>query len=133
MNLKPQRNRIVYTFIIFLIISFGLLSRTSYIPAIIYPYLGDYLYAFMFYFITAWLFKSQTTFFVLIVSTLSCFFIETLQLYQAPWIVEIRNTTLGSLVLGHGFLWSDLVAYTFGCITGFLGEFIFYKKRLHAI
>ncbi len=48
------------------------------------------------------------------------YLIEVSQLYQANWIVAIRNTTLGSLVLGHGFLWSDLVCYTVGIGLAFL-------------
>ncbi|CKH20539.1 Protein of uncharacterised function (DUF2809) [Streptococcus pneumoniae] len=46
------------------------------------------------------------------------------QLYHAEWIDNIRATTLGGLVLGYGFLWSDLVAYTIGVGVGFLFEFI---------
>ena len=42
------------------------------------------------------------------------------QLYHAEWIDNIRATTLGGLVLGYGFLWSDLVAYTIGVGVGFL-------------
>ena len=36
--------------------------------------------------------------------------VEESQLYHASWIDSIRGTTLGALVLGHGFLWSDLPA-----------------------
>ena len=39
---------------------------------------------------------------------------ETSQLYHAPWIDRIRATTLGGLVLGFGFLWSDIACYTVG-------------------
>ena len=40
--------------------------------------------------------------------------IELSQLYHALWIDAIRNTTLGGLIIGFGFLWSDLVCYTIG-------------------
>ena len=53
-----------------------------------------------------------------------CYGIEVSQLYHAEWIDSIRATTLGGLVLGYGFLWSDLVAYTIGVGVGFLFEFI---------
>ena len=39
---------------------------------------------------------------------------EISQLYHAPWIDAIRATTLGGLILGFGFLWSDLACYTVG-------------------
>ena len=44
--------------------------------------------------------------------------IEVSQLYHAPWIDSIRGTTLGALVLGHGFLWSDLACYAVGVGLG---------------
>ena len=47
-------------------------------------------------------------------SLLFCYFIEVSQLYQAGWINNLRNTTIGGLILGHGFLWSDILAYSFG-------------------
>ncbi|MDO4536447.1 MAG: DUF2809 domain-containing protein, partial [Clostridium perfringens] len=40
------------------------------------------------------------------------------QIYHAPWIDSIRNTTLGGLVLGFGFLWSDILCYTIGIAIG---------------
>lgn len=46
------------------------------------------------------------------------FAVESSQLYQPAWLNAVRGTTLGSLVLGHGFLWSDLVCYTVGVGVG---------------
>jgi hypothetical protein len=40
--------------------------------------------------------------------------IECSQLYHSPWIDSIRATTPGSLVLGSGFLWSDIACYAAG-------------------
>lgn len=50
------------------------------------------------------------------------FAVEFSQLYHAPWIDALRDTTLGGLVLGFGFLWSDLVCYTVGIALGALAE-----------
>jgi len=55
--------------------------------------------------------------------------IEMSQLYQAEWINNIRHTTLGGLILGQGFLWSDIVAYTAGVIIGALFEIVFLRPR----
>src|ERR1017187_5265800 len=44
--------------------------------------------------------------------------IEISQLYHAPWIDSIRQTTLGGLILGSGFLWSDLACYALGVGLG---------------
>lgn len=40
--------------------------------------------------------------------------VETSQLFRDPWLKALRRTTLGGLVLGHGFSWSDLVCYAVG-------------------
>src|SRR5687768_13999828 len=40
--------------------------------------------------------------------------VETSQLYHATWIDAVRATRLGALVLGSGFLWSDLFCYAAG-------------------
>jgi hypothetical protein len=40
--------------------------------------------------------------------------VEISQLYRAPWIDALRASRLGGLVLGRGFLWSDLVCYAAG-------------------
>jgi len=48
--------------------------------------------------------------------------IEALKLYQAPWIVSIRNTTLGHLVFGHSFSWQNLIAYAIGAALGIVVE-----------
>lgn len=42
------------------------------------------------------------------------FAVEYSQLYHAAWIDSIRRTRIGALVLGSGFLWSDLVCYAVG-------------------
>ena len=44
------------------------------------------------------------------------------QLYHAPWIDSVRQTTLGGLVLENGYLWTDLVCYSFWIATGSLTE-----------
>ena len=51
-----------------------------------------------------------------------CFLIELSQLYHSPWIDAVRQTRLGGLVLGFGFLWSDLVTYTVGGLVGLVLE-----------
>jgi Protein of unknown function (DUF2809) len=40
------------------------------------------------------------------------------QLYHAPWIDSIRHTTLGGLILGFDFVWSDLACYALGVGLG---------------
>lgn len=42
--------------------------------------------------------------------------VECSQLYHAPWIDAIRDTRFGALVLGSGFLWTDLLCYAVGVV-----------------
>jgi hypothetical protein len=117
--MKTSRNRIHYLFFIILAIGFGLFSRSRFIPDLIYPYLGDLLYCLMFYFIIGFLFPKIKSVNVLLYCVAICFVIEVSQLIKVDWLNEIRNTTLGKLTLGSGFLWSDLVSYTLGGLVGF--------------
>lgn len=116
--MRAQRNRWHYFFFIVLTIALGLLSRTGMVPKFIYAYLGDALYALMFFFIFAWLLPRLPTWKIVLLSIGSCYLIEISQLYQADWINGIRRTRLGGLILGFGFLWSDLVSYLVGGLIG---------------
>ena len=57
--------------------------------------------------------------------------IELSQLYHAPWIDGIRQTTLGGLVLGFGFLWSDLACYTAGVACALVIDNLLAQRRGH--
>jgi hypothetical protein len=50
------------------------------------------------------------------------FLVEVSQLYHAPWIDAVRQSALGGLVLGFGFLWSDLACYVAGIVLGVVLE-----------
>ena len=116
------RKRPIYAVLIILIIVLGLLSRSKFISGWIYPYLGDSLYALLIFYIVGFIYQRRSTKQVVILTLLFCFFIEISQLYQANWINSIRKTKLGGLVLGFGFLWSDLVSYSIGALIGMLIE-----------
>ena len=53
--------------------------------------------------------------------------VELSQLYHSPWIDQIRDTTVGGLILGYGFLWSDIVCYGVGIVVGCVGERLVYR------
>lgn len=81
-------------------------------------YAGDTLWALTVFLGIGFLAPTMPTFKVAIVSVLFSYFIEVGQLYQAPWINHLRHTVLGGLILGNGFLWSDLLCYTVGVGLG---------------
>ncbi|MDD4993600.1 MAG: DUF2809 domain-containing protein [Paludibacter sp.] len=126
----PNRNRFVYAPAIIIVIAAGLLSRkfNFLFPEIVNNYLGDALWAVMIYGIIAFIFKDRSIKWVALYSLLFCYAIEISQLYHAPWIDTIRNTRLGGLVLGFGFLWSDLLAYALGIALAMFVEWIVYTK-----
>jgi hypothetical protein len=45
---------------------------------------------------------------------------EISQLADWEWLNSIRDQRLGALLLGRGFLWSDLAAYAVGTITAMI-------------
>jgi hypothetical protein len=126
----PSRKPTLYIPYTLLVVCLGLLSRKfSYLlPDGINTYLGDALWAVMIYLMMATIGKSWSVNRVALYSILFCYVIELSQLYHAPWIDAIRNTRLGGLVLGFGFLWSDIIAYSIGVTTMFLIEKIIHKK-----
>ena len=90
-------------------------------PAVVAAYAGDALWAAMVYWIGAliWpalsrpprrIFDRRLAGAALGVAAA----VEVSQLYRAPWIDAVRASRVGALVLGRGFLWSDLVCYAAG-------------------
>ena len=125
-----RRNRFLYLILIIITIILGLLSRkVSGLPHVISTYSGDVLWAMMVFFIIAFIFNKKSTIFIISWAIILSYSIEISQLYHAPWIDAIRNTTLGSLILGFGFLWSDLVCYTIGILIGVVIEYLYFYKK----
>ena len=91
-------------------------------------YIGDLLYAVMIYFLVRTIFTNKKTLLIIILSLSICFAIEFLQLYQAQWIIDLRKTLFGRYVLGQRFLWSDIIAYTFGVLVAFTIEKIIFRN-----
>ena len=122
-----NRLRVIYGGFIVATIIVGLLSRHfSVIPL----FIGDILWATMVYFIARFLFVKRPMKFALAMGLLFCFAIEFSQLYKAPWINELRHTLFGRLVLGEGFLWSDLVCYVVGIGIGIWFDKLINKRTL---
>jgi hypothetical protein len=107
-----------------LVIVLGLSSRkyADHLPPFINTYLGDALWALMIFLWAAFVFRQSKTSTIAFLGLAFCYVVEISQLYHAPWIDQLRNTTLGGLILGFGFLWSDILAYTIGIGVGVLVE-----------
>ncbi|MDM5462779.1 MULTISPECIES: DUF2809 domain-containing protein [Bacillus cereus group] len=128
--MNTKRNRLLYALFTIVVVILGLISRkfAFALPDLLNDYLGDALWALMIFTGFGFLFSKIETKKLAFISLIFCYGIEISQLYHETWIDSIRATTLGGLVLGYGFLWSDLVAYTIGVGVGMLGEFMLWKK-----
>lgn len=83
-------------------------------PSVIARYGGDALWAAMVFWLVA-LVRPRAARRPLALAALSvAWAVEVSQLYRAPWIDAVRATRGGALVLGQGFLWSDLASYAVG-------------------
>ena len=106
--------------LIVLTVAAGRASRqyASSLPTFIAEYAGDTLWAIAVYFSLRFLMPSWPLFRIAVFALVLSYTVEISQLYHAPWIDSLRHTRIGGLVLGFGFLWSDLACYTVGVATG---------------
>ncbi|WP_291651704.1 DUF2809 domain-containing protein [Clostridium sp.] len=127
------RNRVIYLLLTLTTMCFGLISRKyiNYLPSFIGKYLGDILWATMVYLGVAFVFNRFNIRKITIFSLIFSYGIEISQLYQGEWINEIRSTLIGSLILGHGFLFSDLICYTVGIFIGIIIDKLIFRKKLN--
>ena len=96
--------------IIFLI-PIGLYSRhVSWIP----EETGDALWAMMVFCLWRIILVKKELPLIALVSLAHSFLVEFSQLIRWPWLVSFRNTFIGHMMLGQGFLWIDLLAYSIG-------------------
>ncbi len=112
------RGRLWLVPLMLLVIALGLGSRTSaaaaHLPRFLTAYAGDTLWASMAYlcllFVWPRLSVRHAAASALGISVL----VELSQLLHTPWLDALRANRFGALVLGRGFVWSDLVCYAVG-------------------
>jgi hypothetical protein len=110
---------ITYIFLVLVFICLGLTSRmTNAFPSEITVHLGDVFWASMVYFLFRLMLQRRSILITGFFSVMFSFGIEISQLYQSDWINSIRNTLIGGLILGRGFLWIDLLRYSLGILIG---------------
>lgn len=99
-----------------LVTAAGLASRSGSIPLpdFVETYAGDTLWAVLVFLVLAFAFPTRRVAILAGVAFAISLSVELLQLYQAPWLNEIRGTLPGRLLLGQGFLFSDLLCYALG-------------------
>ncbi len=97
-----------------LVVAVGLASRSAMAPALVRAWAGDPLYAVLIYVLLRAAKPDATRLRSGAAALLLCGIIEVSQTWHPAWLDAVRATRIGALVLGRGFLWSDLVGYTVG-------------------
>ncbi|MBG9377080.1 DUF2809 domain-containing protein [Panacibacter sp. DH6] len=119
---KLLLRRLIYllTFAFFIWLALATRHHKTWFTLLIVKYGGDVLWAGAFLFLLRAVFINAS----LLKLALCCYLLgvidELSQLINTPWANEIRSTTLGRLMFGVGFLWSDLLCYVAGTLLAFL-------------
>jgi Protein of unknown function (DUF2809) len=87
-------------------------------PGVVRTYGGDVLSATCIYFGVRWVMHNRDIWHNAVVAYLVCVLIELQQLITWTPLLRLRNDTPMGILLGHGFLWSDLVCYAVGVLAG---------------
>lgn len=105
------RTRSRYLLALAAIIALGLLSRrVAWLPNSV----GDMFWAMMVFCFVRLLFVRWRTLLVVATALSISFAVEFSQLIRWSWLCRFRNTFVGHMLLGQGFMWQDLVAYIVG-------------------
>jgi hypothetical protein len=110
------KRRIVYLllFIFFIWLALATRHHPQWFYPIVAKYGGDTIWAGDFLFFFRAIFPKTSLLKLAIFNYLFGVADEVSQLWHTPWLDSIRHTTFGRLMLGLGFMWSDLVCYFVG-------------------
>ena len=117
-----MKKRLLYTLFSVSIIPSGLFIRYNKadFPYLIGEFAPDALWALLLFWVFSIIFFRYTANRIFWITLIFTYLIEFSQFYQGAWLVSLRQTFLGAMLLGHTFLWSDLVCYTIGIAIGWL-------------
>ncbi len=96
--------------------AFGLASRRfpDALPRIVARYAGDVLWATMVYWWLALIWPRAPVTRLAAAALGIAIAVELSQLLHTPWLDAVRGNAFGALVLGQGFMWSDISCYIAG-------------------
>jgi hypothetical protein len=131
MRSRQRRHPLPRTILLALVCALGIGSRrfAGHLPAFLAAYAGDTLWAVALFLLLGLIMPGASTARLAAAALIISLLVEVSQLYHAPWIDSIRRTTPGGLVLGFGFLWSDLACYAAGVALGAALEWGISKYR----
>lgn len=128
---KVQRNLPLYLLVTISIVGLGLPARLApqYLPNWYVTYAGDFLWAMLVYFLYALLFRLPTSL-AFWTALVTAYLIEISQLFHPAWLDYLRSIRLLGFILGFGFLWSDLIAYTLGILLAAAVDQLMFTKAV---
>ncbi|MBK1829488.1 DUF2809 domain-containing protein [Verrucomicrobiaceae bacterium R5-34] len=114
--MSPSSRRLIAIGCLVVTIALGLFSRSRFVSdtSVFGQYAGDTLWSMAVFWGLAMLAPQSTTKRLCLTTLVISLAIELSQLYHAAWIDAIRANPIAALILGHTFVWSDLVCYTLG-------------------
>ena len=112
------KRRIIYLLLFVFCTWLALATRNhkQYFHPLVVTYGGDIIWAGMFLFLLRIVFTKVQVWKLVLVNYALGVADECSQLITAPWFVAIRQTKLGKLMLGVGFVWTDLLCYAIGTL-----------------
>jgi hypothetical protein len=116
-------------------VALGLGSRRypAALPAFVSTYAGDVLWASMVFWLLTLVRPTGERGTLAAIAFAIAVAVETSQRYHVPWLDALRASRLGALVLGQGFLWSDIVCYAIGVTLAAVLDGILAARRRRAV
>jgi Protein of unknown function (DUF2809) len=100
-------------------ISLFLRKQWAQLPHWLNIWIGDFLWAVMLYTLARALFIAHDPRKLRNGLILFCCAVELSQAIHTGWLDAFRSTYFGGLLLGHGFLWTDILAYSAGVLVAY--------------
>ena len=119
MNITRKRFQYAAAAALLILVALGLRTIWASLPFWFNVWTGDFLWALMLYYLGLAVFMPADKFRFTLGLVVFCWLVEGLQSMHTPWLDAFRDTRFGGLLLGHGFLWSDIVSYTAGAVAGY--------------
>jgi hypothetical protein len=128
------KRRIIYflLFVFFVWLALATRKHPDWFYHLIAKYGGDTIWAGEFLFFLRILFPKTRLLKLAILNYLFGVIVEVSQLWHTPWLDAIRHTQIGELMLGLGFMWSDLVCYAVGTFLAW-GIAIFIDRKTNEV
>jgi hypothetical protein len=112
-----------------LVIALGLGSRARWLPRFSRLYLGDVLWGTLFFWLAALACTRAQRGSLWLYAVIATECIEFSQAYHQPWLDRVRASGLGGVLLGHEFLWSDVICVALGATLGVLLDWALTRAR----